>query len=69
VVLCPEWALGGVDVRGSAPGTRETDLLHPVNLVEKIQAAADCLSRAILHGVLAAESLAGMTAFRDLEPW
>ncbi|HSB02467.1 MAG TPA: P1 family peptidase, partial [Anaerolineales bacterium] len=28
----------GVDVRGSAPGTRETDLLDPVNLVEKVHA-------------------------------
>ncbi|MCL5039676.1 MAG: P1 family peptidase, partial [Firmicutes bacterium] len=29
VVLCPEGAVAGVDVRGSAPGTRETDLLRP----------------------------------------
>ena len=28
----------GVDVRGSAPGTRETDLLNPVNLVDKVYA-------------------------------
>ena len=27
VVLCEDGAVGGVDVRGSAPGTRETDLL------------------------------------------
>lgn len=38
VVLCPEGATAGVDVRGSAPGTRETDLLQPLNLVEKAQA-------------------------------
>ncbi|HEX7365325.1 MAG TPA: P1 family peptidase [Dehalococcoidia bacterium] len=38
VVLCETGAVAGVDVRGSAPGTRETDLLHPMNLVEKIQA-------------------------------
>ncbi len=38
VVLCPEGAVGGVDVRGSAPGTRDTDLLRPLNLVEKVQA-------------------------------
>ena len=31
VVLCDRGAVGGVDVRGSAPGTRETDLLHPTN--------------------------------------
>jgi L-aminopeptidase/D-esterase-like protein len=38
VILCPEGATAGVDVRGSAPGTRETDLLQPGNLVEKAQA-------------------------------
>lgn len=38
VVLCPEGAVAGVDVRGSAPGTRETDLMDPSNLVEKAQA-------------------------------
>lgn len=38
VLLCRRGAVGGVDVRGSAPGTRETDLLNPVNLVEKVHA-------------------------------
>jgi L-aminopeptidase/D-esterase-like protein len=38
VVLAEAGAVGGVDVRGSAPGTRETDLLAPVNLVEKVHA-------------------------------
>ncbi len=38
VVLCQEGAVGGVDVRGSAPGTRETDLLRPLNLVQKAHA-------------------------------
>jgi len=38
VVLAEEGAVGGVDVRGSAPGTRETDLLSPLNLVEKVHA-------------------------------
>jgi L-aminopeptidase/D-esterase-like protein len=38
VVICEEGAVAGVDVRGGAPGTRETDLLDPVNLVEKINA-------------------------------
>ncbi|MBI5249806.1 MAG: P1 family peptidase [Desulfomonile tiedjei] len=37
VVLCLEGAVAGVDVRGSAPGTRETDCLRPLNLVEKVQ--------------------------------
>ncbi len=38
VVLTPEGAVAGVDVRGGAPGTRETDLLDPVNLVEQVHA-------------------------------
>lgn len=38
VVICENGATAGVDVRGGAPGTRETDLLDPVNLVEKIHA-------------------------------
>jgi L-aminopeptidase/D-esterase-like protein len=38
VVLAREGAVGGVDVRGAAPGTRETDLLAPANLVEQVHA-------------------------------
>jgi len=38
VILCPTGAVAGADVRGSAPGTRETDLLRPMNLVEKVHA-------------------------------
>lgn len=38
VVLCKQGAVGGIDQRGGAPGTRETDLLHPMHLVEKIHA-------------------------------
>jgi L-aminopeptidase/D-esterase-like protein len=38
VILCRKGAVAGVDVRGSAPGTRETDLLNPINLVEKVHA-------------------------------
>ena len=38
VVLCQQGAVAGVDVSGSAPGTRETDLLRPGNLVEKVHA-------------------------------
>jgi L-aminopeptidase/D-esterase-like protein len=38
VVVAEEGAVGGVDVRGSAPGTRETDLLNPINTVEKVHA-------------------------------
>ncbi len=38
VILCDPPAIGGVDVRGSAPATRETDLLRPMNLVEEVNA-------------------------------
>jgi L-aminopeptidase/D-esterase-like protein len=38
VILTEDGAVGGVDVCGSAPGTRETDLLQPTNLVEKVHA-------------------------------
>lgn len=39
VILCPaEGAVGGVDQRGGAPGTRETDLLHPMHLVQRVHA-------------------------------
>lgn len=38
VILCEDGATGGVDVRGSAPGTRETDLLDPKNLVQQVHA-------------------------------
>ena len=52
VVLCEEGAVAGVDVRGSAPGTRETDLLSPTNLVEKVQAIL--LSGGSAYGLAAA---------------
>jgi L-aminopeptidase/D-esterase-like protein len=38
VIISKQGAAAGVDVRGGAPGTRETDLLNPVNLVQKINA-------------------------------
>lgn len=38
VILCKKGAVAGVDVRGGAPGTRETDLLNPLNLVSKVHA-------------------------------
>ncbi|HOQ59634.1 MAG TPA: P1 family peptidase, partial [Vicinamibacterales bacterium] len=47
VVLAGSGAVAGVDVRGAAPGTRETDLLNPLNLVDKV------------HGIV----LAGGSAF------
>ena len=47
VVLCPDGAVAAVDVRGGAPGTRETDLLGPSRLVQQV------------HGIL----LTGGSAF------
>jgi L-aminopeptidase/D-esterase-like protein len=38
VILARKGAVAGVDVRGGAPGTRETDLLNPINLVDKVHA-------------------------------
>ena len=38
VFLCREGAVGGVDVRGGSPGTRETDLLRPVHRVDQVHA-------------------------------
>ncbi|GAA5533038.1 P1 family peptidase [Deinococcus aluminii] len=55
VVLVEQGAVGGVDVRGSAPGTRETDLLNPMNLVEKVQAIM--LSGGSAYGLAAADGV------------
>jgi L-aminopeptidase/D-esterase-like protein len=52
-VICPDGAVGGVDVRGSAPGTRETDLLNPVNLVQSVHAVV--LSGGSVYGLAAAD--------------
>ncbi|MSQ21888.1 MAG: peptidase S58 family protein [Dehalococcoidia bacterium] len=55
VVLCRGGAVGGVDIRGSAPGTRETDLLRPGNLVEHIHAIV--LSGGSAYGLDAASGV------------
>ena len=55
VVVCTEGAVTAVDVRGSAPGTRETDLLAPTNLVEKAQAVV--LSGGSVYGLAAADGV------------
>ena len=57
VVICPDGAVGGVDVRGAAPGTRETDLLAPENLAEIIHAV--CLSGGSVYGLAAADGVVG----------
>ena len=38
VILTPDGAVAGVDVRGAAPGTRETELLSPLNAIDKVHA-------------------------------
>jgi L-aminopeptidase/D-esterase-like protein len=38
VILCPPGTVGGVAQRGGAPGTRETDLLRPMHLVQHVHA-------------------------------
>lgn len=40
IVVAENGAVCGVDVRGSAPGTRETDLLDPINLIEEVHAVS-----------------------------
>ncbi|HKJ11702.1 MAG TPA: P1 family peptidase [Ornithinimicrobium sp.] len=50
-----EGAVGGVDVRGGAPGTRETDLLDPRNLVERVHAV--CLCGGSAFGLAAADGV------------
>jgi L-aminopeptidase/D-esterase-like protein len=55
VILCPEGAVAGVDVRGGAPGTRETDLLNPACMVEKVHAI--CLAGGSAYGLAAADGV------------
>ena len=52
VVLCRKGAVGGVDVRGGSPGTRETDLLQPARRVDQLFAV--CLSGGSAFGLDAA---------------
>jgi L-aminopeptidase/D-esterase-like protein len=42
VILAPAGAVGGADVRGCAPGTRETDLLRPEKSISLVNAVAFC---------------------------
>lgn len=53
VILAEAGAVAGVDVRGSAPGTRETDLLNPINLVQQVHAIV--LSGGSAFGLAAAD--------------
>ncbi len=55
VLAPPDGAVGGVDVRGGGPGTRETDLLDPRNLVERVHAVV--LSGGSAFGLAAADGV------------
>jgi L-aminopeptidase/D-esterase-like protein len=59
-VLVPDGAVAGVDVRGPAPGTRETDLLGPTASIERIHAV--CLAGGSAFGLDAAS---GVMAFLE----
>lgn len=55
VVLCPPGTVGGVDQRGGAPGTRETDLLRPMHLIENVDAIL--LAGGSAYGLAAADGV------------
>ena len=64
VILCPPRATGSVDVRGGAPGTRETDLLQAHNLVEEVTAVV--LSGGSAFGLATADGVMRWHAERGL---
>ena len=64
VILTEAGAVAGVDVRGSAPGTRETDLLSPVNTVEEVHAVL--LSGGSAFGLDAATGVVRYLRERDI---
>jgi len=73
VVLCPPGgAVAGVDVRGAAPGTRETDLLDPHRLVERVHAlvltGGSAYGLAAVDGVMARLEAAGIGHRIGAEP-
>ncbi|MFQ3536133.1 MAG: P1 family peptidase [Aggregatilineales bacterium] len=55
VILCPSQTVGGVDQRGGAPGTRETDLLRPAKLVQHVNAIL--LAGGSAYGLAAADGV------------
>lgn len=63
VILFPDGTTGSVDGRGGAPGTRETDLLAPENLVQHINAV--CLSGGSAYGLAAADGVMRWLAERN----
>ncbi|GLY66841.1 P1 family peptidase [Amycolatopsis taiwanensis] len=63
VVLVPQGATAAVDQRGGAPGTRETNLLEPENLVQQVHAI--CLSGGSAYGLAAADGVMRWLSERD----
>jgi len=57
VILTRGGAVAGVDVRGAAPGTRETDALNPINLIETVHAVV--LAGGSAYGLAAADGVMG----------
>ena len=55
VILCRQGAVGGVDVRGGSPGTRETDLLQPARRIDQLFAVS--LSGGSAYGLDAASGV------------
>ncbi len=55
VILLPPGTKAGVDVRGGAPGTRETELLRPENMMDRVDAV--CLSGGSAYGLAAADGV------------
>lgn len=64
VLLVPDSATPGVSVRGGGPGTRETDALHPENLVQQIHAV--CLTGGSAFGLAAADGVVSWLEERGL---
>lgn len=64
VILCEGGATGGVDQRGGAPGTRETDLLRPMHLVQKVHAVL--LAGGSAFGLSAADGVVRYLAERNI---
>jgi len=63
VVLLPPGSTGAVDGRGGAPGTRETDLLAPENMVQQVDAV--CLSGGSAYGLAAADGVMTWLSSRE----
>ena len=72
VVLARGGAVGGVDVRGGGPGTRETDLLHPTTAIDRVHAVVltggSAYGLAAANGVMAGLEEAGIGWPVGLEP-